>query len=49
MGSREENIGREEGMEGGREGGWKRERQRVGSLHICFVTLNTCVGRVQAT
>ena len=50
MGSRAENVGREGGMEGGRkedrEGGRVEERERVES---CFLNLNTCVGRVQAT
>ena len=49
MGSREESIGREGGMEQGRKG-WRVEgRERVGSSHICFLNLNTRVERVQAT
>ena len=55
MGSREESIRRERGRDGrrkrGREGRREERREggkeRVGSLHICFV--NTRVGKVQAT
>ena len=57
MGSRDENIRREGGRDGrrkrGREGRREERREggkdRVGSLHICFVNLNTRVGKVQAT
>ena len=53
MGSREVNVGREGGMEGGgkkkREGGRGKVRERVGSSHIRFLNLNTCVGGCKAT
>ena len=49
MGSREENIRREGGRNGRRKERRDGGRERVGSLHICFVNLNTRVGKEQAT